>query len=871
MKNFAKNIILFLVLIVFLYVPNAYAVRPSKGIGEKDKIIDQCFMEGINFYLQRDFKKASELWKKVLEMQPTHNRAKIYFEKAFQKYQDMEINFYHGLYCFTKEDYHKAIEYFKKTLLINPGHKKAIYYLELYYKLLQVNLKIVQKPEKDAPEVKNLNITTDDEVVLYAIGYGGLNQYLGLIKVNWENTGTLDAVSQKEKTAKIKFAPDTFDTSGSIIAFLNKEIKTQTGKIKVKKGKLKYVKIMDAPNFMGENVQAIETIDISAGMIKKLYAAGFDKNDIYIGDVPVDWNTVGDIDKMKIKNSSEFSFQLKQAGKGKIIARAKNKFVVIISNVTIRPCELSYIQIEDAKAGKGKEIYNIQLTTDDTKIFYSVGYDAFDNLISNIECKWYTTGTLEQFNTYNMNTFSFSPKTADVYGTIKAEKPDIIGDETGMIKILPGKAEKIYIIKLPGKNAAALKKLTIKAGEKEKIFSAGFNEDNRFLKLYNVKWKIQSEKALREVKNRNNVKLHYTKAPQDIIIDLYHPKVKCGTSFIVSVIPNKIKKFIISEYANKPSTNFFTVSADNKKEFFGLVFDKYNNFIEQVKCKWKLDNLTGHLSDRIGSATVFYPDKVGKGRLQAAYSRITKNKADKYTSDIVLKVIPGKMDTIGLMSISDNILITNIILGYNKRVKLRAVALDKMNNYIKDIEANWQIPGKMEILKDDYGIMNVLTGTEDEFEGKVILTKDSLDSFQGTIKILPRELITTVSKKEFGSKNIILYYVYNGDTFSEIMVKTLKLTYKWKKICKYIKAICEYNKIENIDLIFPKQVIDIPYYQVNKKITIKELAKELFNDEAKEENIIIYKKKGKIIIPEDKVLIIDEEFLRTGHLESGYN
>lgn len=764
MKNFAKYIILFLVLIVFLYVPNVYAVRASKGIGEKDKIIDQYFMEGINFYLKRDFKNASELWKKVLELQPTHNRAKIYFEKAFQKYQDMEINFYHGLYYFTKEKYNDAIKYFKKTLLINPKHKKAIYYLELDYKFLQVNLKIVQKPEKGAPEVKSLNITTDDEIILYAIGYDGLNQYLGLIKVNWKSTGTLDSIFQKEKTASIKFALDTFDTSGFIIAFLNKEIKTQTGKINVKKGKLKYVKIMDSPDFIGKNVQAIETIDIPAGKIKKLYAAGFDKKDIYIGDVPVNWKTVGGIDKIKLRNSSELSFQSKQAGKGRIVARAKNKFVVIISNVTVCPGKLSYLQIEDAKADKGKEIYDIQLTTDDTKIFYSVGYDAFDNLIGNIEARWYTTGTLEQFNTYNMKTFTFSPKTADVYGTIKAEKPGVIGDETGIIKILPGKAEKIYVIKTPGKNAAALKKLIIKAGEKKKIFSAGFNEDNRFLKLYNVKWKIQSEKILREIK-KNTVNLHYSKAPQDIIINLYHPRIDCQTNFIVSVIP-------------------------------------------------------------------------------------------------------AKMDKIGLMSISDNILITNIILGYHKKVKLRTVALDKMYNYIKDIEANWQIPGKMEILKDDYSITNVLTGTEGEFTGKIILTEDSLNPFQGTIKILSQKLITTtVSTKEFESKNIVLYYVYNGDTFSKIMVKTLKFPYKWKKIYKYIKAICEYNKIENIDLIFPKQAIAIPYYQVNKKITIKELAKELFNNEAKEENIIIYKKKGKIITPEDKVLIIDEEFLRTGHMK----
>ncbi len=111
---------------------------------------ETLFTRGLNYYIQREFKKAAEEWKKILDRNPTHARAKIYMEKAFLKYNAMEINFYKGLDKFNQEKYAEAIPFFKKTLMINPRHKKAIYYLELCYKLLQkkINKKEVAKETK---------------------------------------------------------------------------------------------------------------------------------------------------------------------------------------------------------------------------------------------------------------------------------------------------------------------------------------------------------------------------------------------------------------------------------------------------------------------------------------------------------------------------------------------------------------------------------------------------------------------------------------------------------------------------------------------------------------------------------------------------
>ena len=77
--------------------------------------VESIFTRGLNYYIQREFKKAALEWKKLLDREPNHGRAKQYMEKAFSKYNIMEINFYRGLNQFNQEQYRESIPYFQKT------------------------------------------------------------------------------------------------------------------------------------------------------------------------------------------------------------------------------------------------------------------------------------------------------------------------------------------------------------------------------------------------------------------------------------------------------------------------------------------------------------------------------------------------------------------------------------------------------------------------------------------------------------------------------------------------------------------------------------------------------------------------------------
>ena len=128
MRIIEKNIFMSLIIIVILLHIPVHIDAAAPNVSSTNKLINQYFMDGLSFYLQRDFKNASELWQKVLELEPSHSRARIYFEKAFKKYQNMEINFYHGLKLYTEVKYREAIVFFKKALFVNPRHSKALYY-----------------------------------------------------------------------------------------------------------------------------------------------------------------------------------------------------------------------------------------------------------------------------------------------------------------------------------------------------------------------------------------------------------------------------------------------------------------------------------------------------------------------------------------------------------------------------------------------------------------------------------------------------------------------------------------------------------------------------------------------------------------------
>lgn len=756
-KKFAyilPGIIFFFTFIQLIFISQLHGATSQE---KKREIIEKYFMDGVNYYIARDFKNAAEMWKKVLDLEPTHKKARMYFEKAFEKYQTMQVNYYKGLREYKKGNCKKAIPFFKKTLLINPRHEKARHYLNLSYDCIKVRVKIVDKPSKDGKEIKDLEISTDDVIILYAIGFDGQNNYIGTIDVQWETTGTLDPIEKKEFSYKLQYAPTTFDTEGTIKAILGEGYSDETGKIVVRRGKLKYIKIMDAPNLEGKEITEIK---MTTDQTLKLYAAGFDKNKVYIGDVPVNWRTKGELSPIKVEDSVEFVFSPTKAGvKGKIIAKSKAGPQAEITNISIKPGKLHYVRIEDAPDGKGKEVFSVVMTTDDVLNLYAVGYDAKDNFVANIPVNWETTHELEEVKESNSLEFSFSPQKANTKGSIKITKPGIIGDETGLIEVKPGAVSKIVFIK--DKTYTITSNFALIISTPAEVTANGLDAKNNFVEMLKGTWSVSYE----------------------------------NTNYIVAT--NSYSAYL--EFTNIISNALLTFS--NEKIQDTVSFD------------------------------VIYPE----------------------------------VTTLKLLNATNNKIITNIQLDYNKSITLISGGFDAKGNYIKPIKCYWLTTGELDKFEKEYAETNIYIARTGDVKGEVILTNEELGRIRvGMIEVMPAPLV----KKQVEVKNVVIYYVYNGDTLSKIISKLLRLPYKWRIVKKYVYAIGTYNKMKNVDLIFPRQPVYMPYFKVEKETTTEELALKIFGDRTARNRVIVYKKPWKKeITPNDKVIIRDVQFLSTGKLD----
>ena len=793
------------------------------------------------------------MWPKVLGLEPNHQKARRYFEIAFKKYTDMMTAYYHGLAGMQTNDWLGGIDELLKCLTVNPRHEDALKYLEICYKKLDIIIKIVDQPKEDANVIGDRTLSTDDELLAYAIGIDGFGKYLGPLAVFWRSTGTLDKVSVKEKAKSLRFVPETFGTEGAIEGYFThtarekKEIKGKTGNLKVGTGKLHYVKILDKPNFKGTEVKKIE---ITADDTKKFYAAGFDRKDIYIGDVPVIWSTTGTIDKVKEDKSSVLPFKSKKAGKGEITATAKNNFSISVDSVVVKPGKLAYIQVEDEPKGRGKEVYGLQLTTDESKTFYSVGYDQHDNLTGPVKANWSTTGTLEKKKTSKKDEFTFSPKKAHTKGTIKAYKTKKINDQTGEIKILPGAASYIAIINNP-MELKKIKKLNVKAGEKIELYAAAYDSKNIFLNLFSIDWVAVSSSETKKVKSLDKIELTYTKAPQEIKISLENPSLKVQKDFIVNVSTGPIDKIFISTDPEEYKSDSYTIPSGQKTRFYTFAEDKYKNYKGKVTSTWKLEELSGTLSGKKGTQNDFFPKKVGEGRFHASLV----HKDGKFESDVSVKVVAAEIARIEIRDKDDKKITDRLDFYTGEEIPLNAYAYDKQGNLL-DMPVNWIIDdGGKEIKKE--GKKYALNFDYSVFKGKATAVKKGISDF----------VDFTCRKRQVIGKNIVVYYVYNGDTFSKIISQYLELPYIWKKVAKYVDALAFYNRLKNKDLIFPKDPVKIPYFNVEEPITKEDLAKQVFFDVSIKDLIINFQKPGvDELKPGDKLIIRDVEFLSTSEI-----
>ncbi len=119
--------------------------------------IQELLYKGIELYRKKEYKKAIELWKKVLKLDPHNEKPKKYIKRSEYQLQHgnkrkdkkrdffykeelqqmIEKYFYDGMMLFEDKNYKKAIAKWEKILEIDPNNSLAVKYIDEAKKKLQ--------------------------------------------------------------------------------------------------------------------------------------------------------------------------------------------------------------------------------------------------------------------------------------------------------------------------------------------------------------------------------------------------------------------------------------------------------------------------------------------------------------------------------------------------------------------------------------------------------------------------------------------------------------------------------------------------------------------------------------------------------------
>lgn len=128
-----KNRLFILAMIMCLFITNLFSDKKSVQ-DEKKRQSAINFQNGIQHYISRDYKKASEEWLKALKMDPDNDKIMQYYDKAHSKYIESLTFYYNGKESFYKGEYDNAIGEFTSVLNINPRHKESVIFIKMCHK-----------------------------------------------------------------------------------------------------------------------------------------------------------------------------------------------------------------------------------------------------------------------------------------------------------------------------------------------------------------------------------------------------------------------------------------------------------------------------------------------------------------------------------------------------------------------------------------------------------------------------------------------------------------------------------------------------------------------------------------------------------------
>ncbi|MBN2011075.1 hypothetical protein JW960_17135 [candidate division KSB1 bacterium] len=203
----------------------------------------------------------------------------------------------------------------------------------------------------------------------------------------------------------------------------------------VKPNKVHHLTIRDAASGTGQDILD-RTLSLDESM--KLYAAGYDKYNNYVREVPSNWHVVGTLDQPTPILGEWTIFDPQTPGtSGQIVADSTSLISAATGTITVGA--ISFVRVLTSPGGNGLELSDTTLTADDEITLYCAGFDERGNYIGDVVGYWKTIGTLQPAIADSSTWIRFNPTKAPRNGKIAVTHSIAKGDTSGVITVKPGR------------------------------------------------------------------------------------------------------------------------------------------------------------------------------------------------------------------------------------------------------------------------------------------------------------------------------------------------------------------------------------------------------------------------------------------------
>jgi len=541
---------------------------------------------------------------------------------------------------------------------------------------------------QDAPGGLGTNVTThtmttDETFTVWAVGFDEFWNYISDIPANWTNT--LNAQTATNSTS-FTFDPTALG-SGIITAFYNATINDTTGLITVTAGLLDSIIIRDAPGGLGNEINAYTmTTDDSL----TVWAAGYDADGNYVGDVSCEWSTNGTLDSQSAVMVNNVTFEPSTAGTSGYIIAVNSTIAGWAGLITVGIGILDYIIIRYSPGGAGPEVGDVLMVLGQTLTVYSAGYDADNNYIGDVPCNWTTTGTLNLTTATSSTSSTFEPAAAGETGTINATFNATIFDETGLINVSDYGLD--YILIEDGLGNEITTHL-MDTTETFTVWAVGYNLSVGAIGLFNANWTTTGTLDFQTAMLSQSFTFDPVHAPTNGTIEAVYETLWDSTG-IITVNPGPLASICIQDAPGGTGTNVtnHTMTTEDTLTVWTIGYDADWNYIGDVDCDW---TTTGTLDLQTASGVnsfTFSPIAPGVGTIEA--------------DDLAGHADSTGMITVNLGSLS-HILIRDSTGGMGNEVDAHSMTTDDTFmvwaagydvawNYIGDVFCNWSTNGTLD-------------------------------------------------------------------------------------------------------------------------------------------------------------------------------